>query len=107
MNETYGYSGFEALSEILEKYEDKVSSFIDVQDLAEENEKSKVVADTIKRMNFQEQQIFMMFYYQSRKIKEISKELEISETKVKVTLHRLRKKIKKKLKERGYGYGKS
>ena len=30
MNETYGYSGFEALSEILEKYEDKADNFIEV-----------------------------------------------------------------------------
>lgn len=29
-NETYGYSGFEALSEILEKYADKADNFIDV-----------------------------------------------------------------------------
>ena len=47
-----------------------------------------------------------MFYYKSKKIKEISKELNISEAKVKITLHRLRKFVKKKLKERGYDYGK-
>lgn len=29
-NETYGYSGFEALSEMLEKYADKADNFIDV-----------------------------------------------------------------------------
>lgn len=29
-NEVYGYSGFEALSEILEKYADKANNFIDV-----------------------------------------------------------------------------
>ncbi len=29
-NKTYGYSGFEALSEILEKYSDNVDNFIDV-----------------------------------------------------------------------------
>ena len=34
-------------------------------------------------------------------------QLKISEIKVKVTLHRLRKLAKKKLKERGYDYGKS
>ena len=29
-NETYGYSGFEALSEIIEKYADKADNFIDI-----------------------------------------------------------------------------
>ena len=56
-------------------------------------------------MKKEEKQIFIMFYYKSKKIKEISKELNISEAKVKITLHRLRKFVKKKLKERGYDYG--
>ena len=47
-----------------------------------------------------------MFYYKSRKIKEISKELKISESKTKIVLHRLRKTVKKKIKEGGYDYGK-
>ena len=53
-----------------------------------------------------QRQIFIMFYYKSRKIKEISKELKISESKTKIVLHRLRKTVKKKIKEGGYDYGK-
>ena len=41
-----------------------------------------------------------------RKVKEISKILNISESKVKTKLYRIRKKLKKELKEGGYGYGK-
>lgn len=58
-------------------------------------------------MKEQEAQIFVMFYYQSRKVKEISAELGITKNKVKVTLYRLRKFVRKKLKKRGYDYGKS
>ena len=93
--------------ENIEDYEDKVSDYVDVENLIEENEKSKIVQHMIDNMKPEEQQIFVMFYYQAKKIKEISKELKISEVKVKVTLYRLRKLAKKKLKERGYDYGKS
>ena len=77
--------------ENIEDYEDKVSDYVDVENLIEENEKSKIVQHMIDNMKPEEQQIFVMFYYQAKKIKEISKELKISEVKVKVTLYRLRK----------------
>ena len=54
----------------------------------------------------QEKEIFIMFYYQNIKVKDIAKKLNISVPKVKVTLHRLRKLAKKKLKEGGYNYDK-
>ena len=92
--------------ENLEDFEEKVSDYVNVEDLMVENEKSKIVQEVMDNMKPQERQIFVMFYYQAKKVKEISKELEISEVKVKVTLHRLRKLAKKKLKERGYDYGK-
>ena len=94
-----------ASHENMEDYEEKVSDFVNVENLIEINEKSKIVQQVIDQMKPQDQQIFQMFYYQAKKIKEISQELKISE--IKVTLHRLRKLAKKKLKERGYDYGKS
>ncbi len=36
MSNVYGYSGFEALSEILEKYSDKVDNFVDVLEVGAE-----------------------------------------------------------------------
>ncbi len=103
----YRKMNMEKIAENLEDYEEKVSDYIDIQVLVEENEKSKLVQKAIEDMKGEEQQIFVMFYYQSRKIKEIAEELGISQGKVKVTLHRLRKVVRKKLKERGYDYGKS
>ena len=58
--------------------------------------------DSVKK---EERGIFIMFYYESKKIKEIAKKMDISQSKVKIVLHRLRKLIKKRLKERGYNYG--
>ncbi len=47
-----------------------------------------------------------MFYFNQKKIKEIAKIMKVSEGKVKISLYRTRKYIKKILKERGYDYGK-
>ena len=92
--------------ENIEDYENEISSYVDVGNLAEQNEKSLIIQNMIDSMKSEEQKIFISFYYKGKKIKEISKELNISEMKVKVILHRQRKTIKKKLKERGYDYGK-
>ena len=92
--------------ENIDDYENEVSDYINIEVLVEKNEKSKIISDTIDSMKEEEKQIFIMFYYKSKKIKEISEELNISEAKIKITLHRLRKFVKKKLKERGYDYGK-
>lgn len=46
------------------------------------------------------------FIIVGKKGKEIAKELNITEIKVKTKLHRIRKKIKKELMEGGYEYGK-
>lgn len=93
-------------SENIEDYENIISNYIDIENLIETNEKSKIILNTLDNMKEEEKQIFMMFYYKSEKIKEISKQLNISQGKIKTVLHRTRKLIKKKLKERGYGYGK-
>lgn len=81
-------------------------SNIDVLDSLETADKIDIISEVIDSIKDQEKEIFIMFYYQNRKVKEIAKILNISTSKVKVTLHRLRKLAKKKLKERGYNYGK-
>lgn len=56
----------------------------------------------VKELSEEDYQIFTLFYYYSYRIKEIAKKLDISELKVKSRLHRIRNRIKKKLKESGY-----
>ena len=64
--------------------------------------KSDELNEIINQLSNEEYQIFTEFYYNSRQTKEIAKILKISNSKVKVQLHRIRNKIKKQLKERGY-----
>lgn len=52
----------------------------------------------LKKLKGIEQKIFNSFYYSSKSIKDIAKELNISEFNVTTRLYRIRKKLKKELK---------
>ena len=52
----------------------------------------------------EDKDIFVLYYYNSKSMKEIAKILNIKENKIKSRLCRIRKKIKKILEKRGYSY---
>ena len=54
----------------------------------------------------EEYDIFIYFYYDGLKVKEIAKKLNLTTSNVKVKLHRIRNLIKNNLKNGGYGYEK-
>lgn len=64
--------------------------------------KKEEVEYILNELSEEDYQIFTLFYYNSYKVKQIANKLDISTVKVKTKLCRIRKKIKKKLKERGY-----
>ena len=72
----------------------------------EENEKINILNNQLIKMKEEDKNIFTYYYYKSKKIKEISIMMGISEIKVKSRLSRIRKKLKKELEKRGYSYGK-
>lgn len=87
-------------------YEDIIIDATDFERIAEEKEQNEIIKSTLKNMKKEDYEIFIMFYYESKRIKEIASQMEFSESKVKVILHRIRKEIKKNLKNGGYSYGK-
>lgn len=88
----------------LEDYKDIVKTKDDVEKLYERQDKVKSIENIVDNMDKESKEIFILFYYEQRKIKEISKILGVSESKVKTRLHRIRKKIKKELEKGGYRY---
>ena len=58
----------------------------------------------LNKLKEEEQKIFLMYYFENKKIKEISELLEFSESKVKMKLNRSRKKLSKILKKRDGDY---
>lgn len=89
----------------IENYINIVKTNDDIENSYEEQEKVKFVENIINNIDKESREIFILFYYEQRKIKEISKIMNISEAKIKVRLHRTRKKIKKELEKGGYRYG--
>lgn len=83
-------------------YEEVINLDETIEILAENNEKNKIIENTLKTLRSESREIFYLFYYYSKKVKEISKELNISEWKVKTDLHRTRKKIQQELIKEGY-----
>lgn len=86
-------------------YENTIIDITNFEKIVEENEQNKIIKDTLNCMKKEEYEIFIMFYYEAKKIKEIAQKMGFSESRVKVILHRIRKEIKKNLKNGGYGYG--
>lgn len=58
----------------------------------------------LNKLKAEDKKIFLMYYFENKKIKEISKLLYFSESKVKMKLNRCRKKISKILKKRDGDY---
>ena len=88
----------------LEDYQNIFSTKEDVESLYEEQDKVKFIENIVNETDKESKEIFILFYYEQRKIKEIAKILGVSESKVKTRLHRIRKKIKKELEKGGYRY---
>lgn len=87
-------------------YEENLIDTCNIEKITEENEQNKVILDTLKTVKPKEYEIFIMFYYESKSVKEIAKVLNLSTSNVKTILHRVRKVIKRNLEDGGYSYGK-
>lgn len=84
--------------ENIEDYEGKLIGIEGIDLYSEEDEQNEVIIKELKKLKEEDKKIFMMFYYEYKKIKEISNILDISESKVKMKLHRIRKKLRQNLK---------
>ena len=87
----------------IEDYEEQLVDLINIELTFSENERKKEILNALEKMKNEDKEIFIQYYYEERSIKEISKIFNISESKVKSKLFRIRKKLKKVLNERGYG----
>ena len=87
----------------IEDYEDQLVDLTNIELIISENEKQKVILGELEKMKNEDKEVFIQYYYEERNIKEISKMFNISESKVKSKLFRIRKKLKKVLNGRGYG----
>ena len=87
----------------IEDYEEQLVDLKNIELAFSENERKKEILNALEKMKSEDKEIFIKYYYEERNIKEISKIFNISESKVKSKLFRIRKKLKKVLNGRGYG----
>lgn len=93
------------LNVTLDEVENNLYGTENVEFEIENTEKSCFILSELSKMKLQDKEIFMLYYYFARTMKEIAIELNLSEAKVKSRLFRIRRKLKKALEKRGYRYG--
>lgn len=87
----------------IEDYEEHLIDFTNIELVLMQNEKEKIISNELDRQKQEDKEIFIEYYYAGKSIKEISNIFHMSESKVKSKLFRVRKKLYKVLKKRGYG----
>lgn len=80
-------------------YEEKIIDNNNLENIVENKEKDLLIKKCLKTLKEKEYKIFIMFYYEGKSTKEIAKGLNCTIGKIKVMLHRVRKKIKKILED--------
>ena len=85
--------------------QEEIKSKENIEELVESKEEFEIISNELEKFG-KDKEIFIMFYFNGMKIKQIAKRIGYTEFNVSTKLHRIRKKIKKALEERGYKYGK-
>ena len=86
----------------IESYEDILITNEGLDVVIENNEINRKIIELLNEIKEDDKEIFYEYYFYSRKIKEIAIENNISESKVKIILHRTRNKLRKELLKGGY-----
>ncbi len=68
----------------------------------EQKEQLAIVENTLQEFSPLDREIFLLYYYYYEKIHSIAERYELTDSKVKMTLHRIRKRCKQRLEEHGY-----
>ncbi len=95
------YRELNKMSEI-SQYEDEMISQFNVDTIVEQKEMNDCITRNLKALGNTDYEIFKKFYYEGKKVKQIAKEMNLSNSNVKTKLHRTRKKIKEILKVGGF-----
>ena len=88
----------------IEDYENILIDTYDVSYNYEQIERNRIIEESLNNMSKEDKDMFVLYYYFSKSIEEISKDLNCSEFKIKSRLFRTRKKLKANLERGGYRY---
>lgn len=85
-----------------DKFEEEFIDKFNIEKVLEEKEVNDCIIRNLKLIGEKEYLVFTKYYYHDKKIKDISKELNISVSNAKTILHRTRKKVKEFLRMGGF-----
>lgn len=86
----------------IDDYDGEILNLTNIELFLIQDEERNIIAKQLDKVKQEEKEIFILYYYNDMSVKEIAKQLNISSSNVKIILFRVRKKIKKALKDRGY-----
>ena len=89
--------------ENIEDYSEQLISIQNIELEYLESQQNQLIVNELEKMKTEDKEIFIFYYYEQRKIKEIATIFDLSESKIKSKLFRIRKKLNKILKKGGYG----
>ena len=84
------------------QYEGNIIDDFNIDNILEQKDINNCISNNIKNIGETEHQIFVKFYYEGKKAKEIAKEMNMTVSNVKTKLHRTRNKVKEILKIGGF-----
>ena len=90
------------ISENIEDYEERLIDFSNIEISFIQREKNTIINNELNSLKPEDKDIFIKYYYFEKSIKEIANYYNISESKVKSKLFRIRKRLHRVLKKRGY-----
>ena len=85
----------------IDEFENQIIDLDNVELSVIKNEREIIISNELDLLNSNDKDIFIEYYYSQKSIKEISIMFNMSESKIKSKLFRIRKKLKKILKEKG------
>ncbi len=88
-------------TENIEEYINQLISIENIELDLLQTEQNQLLIEVLEKFKKEDKEIFIFYYYEERKIKEIASIYNMSESKVKSKLFRIRKKLKKVLEKEG------
>ena len=90
------------IQENIEIYQDTIMDYNDIELHYLKDEQHENMINQLKKLKEEDRNIFILYYYDEMNIKNIANKMNMSESKIKSKLFRIRRKLKKYLKRKGY-----
>lgn len=90
--------------ENIDDYENISNYSNDIELISIQNEKEQIISEELDNLKTEDKNIFIEYYYSQKSINDLSKYFNMSKSKIKSKLYRIRKRLYKILKKRGYDF---